>query len=94
MGSFVKRRGIAEPGSIAEALHGDASLANMRTGPDGEIALVDWEDVSAGPGVVDVASGRHGDRAARLALLRDLPTVAHKQYRHLVFRIGSRFRLD
>jgi thiamine kinase-like enzyme len=36
-------------------LHGDASLRNMRTGPDGEIALLDWEDVSAAPGVLDLA---------------------------------------
>jgi hypothetical protein len=33
---------------------GDASLLNMRTGPHGEIALLDWEDVSAAPGVVDL----------------------------------------
>ncbi len=35
--------------------HGDASMLNMRTGPDGEIALLDWEDVSAGPGACDLA---------------------------------------
>jgi aminoglycoside phosphotransferase (APT) family kinase protein len=35
--------------------HGDASRANMRTGIDGEIALLDWEDVSAAPGVCDLA---------------------------------------
>jgi fructosamine-3-kinase len=35
--------------------HGDASLRNMRTSPDGEIALLDWEDVSAGPGAYDLA---------------------------------------
>jgi hypothetical protein len=35
--------------------HGDASMANMRTGPDGEVALLDWEDVSAAPGVLDLA---------------------------------------
>jgi aminoglycoside phosphotransferase (APT) family kinase protein len=27
----------------------------MRTSPDREIALLDWEDVSAGPGVQDLA---------------------------------------
>jgi len=27
----------------------------MRTGPDGQVALLDWEDVSAAPGVVDLA---------------------------------------
>jgi aminoglycoside phosphotransferase (APT) family kinase protein len=35
--------------------HGDASLANMRTSPEAEIALLDWEDVSAAPGVADLA---------------------------------------
>lgn len=35
--------------------HGDAALRNMRTGPDGTIALLDWEDVSAAPGVTDLA---------------------------------------
>jgi Phosphotransferase enzyme family len=36
-------------------VHGDASMANMRTGPAGEVALLDWEDVSAAPGVLDLA---------------------------------------
>ena len=36
-------------------VHGDASLQNMRTGPDGEVVLLDWEDVSAAPGVLDLA---------------------------------------
>lgn len=36
-------------------VHGDASLRNMRTGPAGEIALLDWEDVGRGPGVADLA---------------------------------------
>jgi Phosphotransferase enzyme family len=36
-------------------VHGDASLVNMRTGPDGQVALLDWEEVSAAPGVVDLA---------------------------------------
>jgi hypothetical protein len=35
--------------------HGDASLANMRTGPAAEIALLDWEDVSAAPGIADLS---------------------------------------
>lgn len=35
--------------------HGDASMLNIRTSPDGEIALLDWEDVSAGPGACDLA---------------------------------------
>lgn len=36
-------------------MHGDASTLNMRTGPDGQVALLDWEDVSAAPGIVDLA---------------------------------------
>lgn len=35
--------------------HGDASLRNVRTGPDGEIALLDWEDVNIDDGVTDLA---------------------------------------
>jgi aminoglycoside phosphotransferase (APT) family kinase protein len=35
--------------------HGDASMLNMRTNSDGEVVLLDWEDVSAGPGVCDLA---------------------------------------
>jgi hypothetical protein len=42
----------AGPATLA---HGDASMLNMRTSPDGEVALLDWEDVSAGPGVYDLA---------------------------------------
>lgn len=36
-------------------LHGDISLRNVRTGPAGEIAFLDWEDVRCGPGVADLA---------------------------------------
>jgi Ser/Thr protein kinase RdoA (MazF antagonist) len=36
-------------------IHGDVSARNMRTSPTGEIALLDWEDVGRGPGVVDLA---------------------------------------
>jgi hypothetical protein len=58
---------MAEPGQVAAAeqavaeagpltlVHGDAQARNMRTSPDGEIALLDWEDVSAAPGVLDLA---------------------------------------
>ena len=35
--------------------HGDASAPNMRTSPDGQVALLDWEDVGSGPGICDVA---------------------------------------
>ncbi|HEY0699266.1 MAG TPA: phosphotransferase [Micromonospora sp.] len=36
-------------------VHGDSSARNVRTGTDGVIALLDWEDVSAAPGSVDLA---------------------------------------
>lgn len=36
-------------------IHGDASSSNQRTGPEGEIAFLDWEDVSAGRGITDIA---------------------------------------
>jgi Phosphotransferase enzyme family len=35
-------------------VHGDAQARNMRTGPGGEVALLDWEDVSAAPGALDL----------------------------------------
>jgi Phosphotransferase enzyme family len=44
--------GRAGPNTL---VHGDASFLNMRTGPDSEVALLDWEDVSAAPGVLDLA---------------------------------------
>lgn len=34
--------------------HGDASTLNMRTSPEGEVALLDWEDFGAAPGMVDL----------------------------------------
>jgi hypothetical protein len=43
---------LAGPLTLA---HGDASAQNMRTSPRGEVALLDWEDVSAAPGVLDLA---------------------------------------
>jgi hypothetical protein len=45
---------VARAGKLTLA-HGDASAQNMRTGPDGQVALLDWEDVSAAPGVLDLA---------------------------------------
>jgi len=36
-------------------VHGDASLPNVRSSSTGEIALLDWEDVGAAPGVADLA---------------------------------------
>jgi hypothetical protein len=47
-------RAIGAAGAVT-LVHGDASAPNMRTGPDGEVALLDWEDVSAAPGVLDLA---------------------------------------
>jgi Phosphotransferase enzyme family len=47
-------RAVSLAGPIT-LVHGDASTANLRTGPAAEIALLDWEDVSAAPGVVDLA---------------------------------------
>jgi Phosphotransferase enzyme family len=44
--------GLAGPLTL---VHGDASAQNMRTGPGGELVLLDWEDVSAAPGVLDLA---------------------------------------
>ncbi len=35
--------------------HGDASDQNARTSPDGEIALLDWEDVTVGRPADDLA---------------------------------------
>jgi aminoglycoside phosphotransferase (APT) family kinase protein len=42
-------RAVALAGPVTLA-HGDASMQNLRTGPQGEVALLDWEDVSVGPG--------------------------------------------
>ncbi|WP_130443024.1 phosphotransferase family protein [Kribbella rubisoli] len=47
-------RAVGQAGVLTLA-HGDASAQNMRTGPDGVVALLDWEDVSAAPGVLDLA---------------------------------------
>jgi fructosamine-3-kinase len=47
-------RAVALAGPVTLA-HGDASMQNLRTGPQGEVALLDWEDVSAGPGALDLA---------------------------------------
>jgi Phosphotransferase enzyme family len=58
---------MPEPGQVTAAegataemgpltlVHGDAQAQNMRTSPDGEIAFLDWEDVSAVPGILDLA---------------------------------------
>lgn len=49
----VERR--AEASGPVTFTHGDASALNMRTSPDGEVAVLDWEDYGAGPGIVDLA---------------------------------------
>jgi hypothetical protein len=48
----IDRAAVAGPITL---VHGDAALRNMRTAADGTIALLDWEDVAAGPGVGDLA---------------------------------------
>lgn len=47
-------RMISAAGTLT-LVHGDASMLNMRTGPGGQVAMLDWEDVSAAPGVLDLA---------------------------------------
>jgi hypothetical protein len=55
VGHVTDAEGTAAGAGATTLAHGDASMLNMRTSPDGEIALLDWEDVSAGPGVYDLA---------------------------------------
>ncbi len=60
LGSRLTGRVIEVESAVVRAgpltlVHGDASFRNMRTSPDGEVALLDWEDVSAVPGVLDLA---------------------------------------
>lgn len=55
MGHVTDAEGAAARSGATTLAHGDASMRNMRTSPDGEVALLDWEDVSAGPGVCDLA---------------------------------------
>jgi hypothetical protein len=50
----ASERAISQAGPLTLA-HGDASLANMRTSAAAELALLDWEDVSAAPGIADLA---------------------------------------
>jgi aminoglycoside phosphotransferase (APT) family kinase protein len=35
-------------------IHGDASLCNTRTSPDGVVAFLDWEDVRSANGCIDL----------------------------------------
>jgi aminoglycoside phosphotransferase (APT) family kinase protein len=54
VGHVVDAEAAAARSGPATLLHGDASMLNMRTSPASEIALLDWEDVSAGPGACDL----------------------------------------
>jgi hypothetical protein len=47
-------RAVSQAGPLT-LTQGDASAQNMRTGPDGVVALLDWEDVSAAPVILDLA---------------------------------------
>lgn len=51
----VVERTSAAAGGRGTLVHGDASAQNMRTSRDGEIALLDWEDVGWASGVGDLA---------------------------------------
>ena len=55
VGCVAKVDERAEASGPPTFTHGDASALNMRTSPDGEVALLDWEDYGAGPGILDLA---------------------------------------
>lgn len=55
VGEVVAVERLADGAGPHTLTHGDASAPNMRTGPAGEVALLDWEDVGSGPGICDVA---------------------------------------
>jgi Ser/Thr protein kinase RdoA (MazF antagonist) len=55
LGRVLEADRQAEGAGIPTLTHGDASFDNMRTSAAGEIALLDWEDFGAGPGVCDLA---------------------------------------
>jgi Phosphotransferase enzyme family len=55
VGRVVEAEHVAGRAGPVTLVHGDASTRNMRTGPADEVALLDWEDVSAAPGVLDLA---------------------------------------
>lgn len=55
VGRVTEAEAQVHHGGPVTLVHGDASLQNMRTGPGGAVVLLDWEDVSAAPGVLDVA---------------------------------------
>jgi hypothetical protein len=55
VGRVVEVDARAEASGPMTFTHGDASALNMRTSPDGEVALLDWEDYGAAPGTIDLA---------------------------------------
>jgi fructosamine-3-kinase len=55
VGRVAESERLVSAAGALTLVHGDASMLNMRTAPDGVVALLDWEDVSAAPGVMDLA---------------------------------------
>ena len=55
VGRVIEAESTVGRAGPATLVHGDAATRNMRTGPGGEVALLDWEDVSAAPGILDLA---------------------------------------
>ena len=55
VGRAVEMERRADASGPVTFTHGDASALNMRTSPDGEVALLDWEDYGTGSGIVDLA---------------------------------------
>jgi len=55
VGRVVESERMISAAGPLTLVHGDASMLNMRTGSAGQVALLDWEDVSAAPGVLDLA---------------------------------------
>src|SRR5262245_18467244 len=52
---LLARLPAVAPAGPTTLCHGDASMQNARTSGSGEIALLDWEDVTAGYGIDDLA---------------------------------------
>jgi hypothetical protein len=55
VGRVLEAERAVGPAGELTLVHGDASAQNLRTGPDGVVALLDWEDVTAAPGALDLA---------------------------------------
>jgi hypothetical protein len=96
----------AEASAPVTFTHGDASAQNMRTSPDGEVVLLDWEDYGAGPGVADLAwhllssvPPRDWDRTLAAygdtsGLAGALPAVAVQGFLSFAFEEGSEGRRE